>query len=88
MELFETFEIKVPSALLPAIINGDTSGLEERDMEALEDFNSWVGVVLDLHPHDSHSIETGERDEFGRSEVGERLRGDVTEVAIHLLRSS
>lgn len=87
MKLFDQFEITVPSCLLSAIINGDESGLEETDLEDLEGFRQWLDVVLDLHPHDSHVIDVGGRDEFGRSEVGECLRGDVTEVIVSLLRT-
>lgn len=42
MKRYETYEYVLPTYALPALVNGDTSGLEDCEIQAIEDFEQSV----------------------------------------------
>lgn len=83
-----TYEVTASIWLLPAIVNGDTSGLEPDDLVSLKEFNDFLYFVqgyghsvVDLPPDiDAEKY-------FGTCEFGRQL-GDVLDFEVHVFNEN
>lgn len=75
---FDTYEYRIAGVYLPALINGDYSGLEDEDCELLTQF------VASLPEGASH-WECTDDSHFARCEVC-GLRADVVDCTLYVVR--
>lgn len=63
MKVIETFEFTVPTFYLPALINGDHTGLSDREVEALSSFYKKIVEINDIDYPESTSFTLSVPDE-------------------------
>ena len=75
----DTINFTIGSWMLPAIINGDYSGLEAGDMDDVQYFDHLLVEFCPEGYRFGHIATTGDTNEFGQCEIS-RLYGTVERV--------
>lgn len=80
--MFKTYEVTIPVHLLPAIVNGDTSGLTDDDERELAEYETDMQIIREQEKataaHISLPDDIDSASYFGRSSYS-RLVGTVVD---------
>lgn len=70
--------VRLPAFLASALVNGDESGLEDRDVRMLRAVEAW------LHIRQMRVVETQGDAWFGHPQFPHNFTGDVIEYVVHV----